>query len=256
MFCEKIMNKKILIILFLFLIIFTIIGCLHEKKNKIEKLKIIKEYKLKLPEPSGLDFTYDGSAFWTVSDENNTVYKISLAGKILDKIKIEGNDLEGVSTIDDSRIAVILERDRKIIILNTTGKEIRRAKLPLSGKLNSGIEGITYNPKTHHFFVVNEKDPLLLLELDSNLSILKRKKINFVKDLSGLYFDEQNNNLWLISDKSKTVAICDTSGTLLKRYRVNIPQIEGIAIDRKKNKIYLVSDLKEKLYTLNMKTIQ
>ncbi len=235
-----------------FLIILLISGCFTKKNTSSQILKVSMVHKLKVLDPSGLSLTYSGKALWTVSDKNNTVYKISFGGKILSRFRVNGLDLEGITAINDSLIAVILERNRQIVLLTNSGKEIKRINLNLSGKPNSGLEGITFNPTNKHFYVLNEKYPRLFIDLDSNFTIVNKIKINFAKDLSGLFFDKANNKIWLVSDESKSIVITNTSGKMIKKYKIDIPQMEGITVDAKNGKIYLVSDSKEKLYEVNL----
>jgi len=59
-------------------------------------LKLIGEYTLSIPEPSGLTFHHNYARLWTVSDNTNHIYAISLDGNVLQELRYEGNDLEGI----------------------------------------------------------------------------------------------------------------------------------------------------------------
>lgn len=118
---------------------------------------------------------------------------------------------------------------------------------------NNGLEGITYNKNKKHYFIVNEKNPCLVIEYDKNLNELRRKKIPFAKDLSGICIDEKKNELWLISDESNTLFNCDLNLILKEKYKVNIKQIEGVAVNPDSKEIYVVSDKEEKLFILKKK---
>lgn len=243
------MKRTLIYVLFLFAnALFVFCG---EYKN--DNLKIINEYKVNIPEPSDLALSIDGKYLWTVSDENSTVYLISLKGKIGKSFTVDAEDLEGIVVLNESTIAVVSERSNEIILLNTEGKEISRHNLGFRKKGNVGLEGITVDKRTNNLFVVKEKKPRLLIELDIKLNELNRKEINFANDLSGLDFVEDTNDLWIISDESKLIAKCSPDGTLKEIFNVDITQIEGIAVDAKSNKIYVVSDKEEKLYVLEMK---
>ena len=220
--------------------------------GKHKKLKISKEIKLDVPEPSGLALSADGKYLWTVSDETKNVYLISLDGKIQKKFPVNSYDLEGISVISDTAIAVVAERTREIIFMNNDGKEYFRKKILNDAVDNSGLEGIAFNKNNNHIFIVKEKDPKLLIELDSKLNVVRKKEIDFLDDLSGLDFNPETNELWMISDESKTIARCSNEGVVKETYKVKIDQIEGIAVDRKSNLICLVSDKEEKLYILKI----
>jgi uncharacterized protein YjiK len=242
--------KKILFVI-IFLSINTLLVFCSGTDN--QKLKITGEFKLKVPEPSGLALTKDGKHLWTVSDQNSTVYLISLKGKIEKKFVVNAEDLEGVEVINDSTLAVISERSGEILLLNKNGIEIARKKLAFDGKDNMGPEGISFNPKNNHYFIVKEKNPKILIELDEKFKEIKRTNIKFADDLSGLDFSSKLNSLWMISDESKMIAKCDVAGNILEKYKVRIEQIEGIAVDETNKKIYIVSDKEEKLYVLEIK---
>ena len=195
----------------------------------------------------------DGKNLWTVSDETAKVYLISLDGKIQKSFSVNAYDLEGVCVLSDTSIAVVAERTREIIFMNNNGKEYYRKKILNDAIDNSGLEGITFNKNNGHIFVVKEKHPRMLIELDENLNELKKNEIDYVNDLSGLDFIPDKNELWMISDESKTVAVCSSNGKANKKYKVKIDQIEGIAVGRKANLIYLVSDKEEKLYFIKLR---
>jgi len=219
-----------------------------ERDLKKTGIKLIEKHELDVPEPSGLSLSIDGKYLWTVSDENKSVYKISLIGDIIKKFSVDEIDLEGITVIDTNRIAVIAELKRRIIISDTLGNEISRVQLDLKGENNSGIEGITYDKNRDQFYVVNEKALTLLIKLDNEFNIINKRKLKIADDLSGLSYDESTDNLWIISDESKLIIICNTEGEVKKKFKINIPQIEGIAVDNKKGLIYIVSDYTETLY--------
>ena len=221
--------------------------------GETQKLKIVEEYKLRVPEPSGLALSADGKNLWTVSDQTSTVYMISFKGKIVNSFKVDAGDLEGVAVISDTSIAVVAERTREIIFINNNGKEFFRKKLLYDAYDNEGLEGVTINKNNEHIFIVKEKKPKVLIEFDKELKEVNRTKINFANDLSGLDFINETNDLWITSDESKLVAKCSTDGKVKEKYKVTIDQVEGIAVDTQSNVIYLVSDKEEKLYVLKIK---
>ena len=77
-----------------FFVLTLIIGCKVNKDDKtIKTLKFSIAEEIPVPEPSGLDLTYDESGFWVVSDENSTVYLIDSWGKVVKNFKVNGYDL-------------------------------------------------------------------------------------------------------------------------------------------------------------------
>ncbi len=238
-------RKKIYFLVLLFLISMLVISA--------EKMKKIGEFKLKVPEPSGCVISYDNKYLWMVSDGNATVYKTDLNGKLIEKIVIDAVDLEGITVVEENKLCVIQEEKREIILINNKGKELKRVKINFPGQSNSGFEGIAYDSKRDRYYIVNEKKPCVLLTLDNNFNIKNKKTLNFSKDLSDIYYDSKNDNLWICSDESNMVIKCDVEGNPIQKYKVSLKQIEGITLDKDNKYLYLVSDPEERLYKFEVK---
>ncbi len=241
---EIISNLKIKVFI-ISLSLFLIQGC--EMKNKpIEKIKLIQSYSLKISEPS--DAALAENKLWIVSDSKSTVYQTDLEGNILYKFKIDATDLEGITIFDKSFLAITIEKKREIIISDFKGNEISRVSFNIDGDKNSGLEGITYNPVNNHFYLVNEKNPVLIIETDKKFNEIKRSKVKEVKDLSGISYSEKENCLWLLSDEDQKIIKYSLKGEFLAEYKINVDQPEGIAVDDKNNLIYVLSDKEGKLF--------
>ena len=245
------MSKKVF--LYVFFTAFIAITCKEVKnENSPELLTFYIAEPIPVPEPSGLDLSFDEKAFWIVSDQDSKVYLIDSWGRKSKSFEVEGEDIEGITVVTDSTIAIVLERTREVVILDTAGKELKRASLNLDGDLNSGLEGITYNPKEKNFYVLNEKKPRLLLTLDEKLVELKRDTLNFAKDFSGLFFDGNDNTLWLLSDENQKIYKTDLSGKVIREYRIKVKQPEGITLNKDRTKLYIVSDITGNLYVFSL----
>jgi uncharacterized protein YjiK len=236
---------------FLYVVLITI-SCNKKGEEKSKTLTFSIAEEIQVPEPSGIDLTYDEEGFWIVSDENSKVYLVDSWGKKVRSFKVNGKDLEGITVVDDSTLAVVLERTREVVILDTTGKELKRASLDLEGELNSGLEGITYDQNKKKFYLLNEKKPQLLITLDKNLFELKRDTINFSKDVSGIFFDDNDNTLWILSDESQRIYKTDLSGNPIEVFKIKITQPEGITINKMRTKLFIVSDKTENLYVFDL----
>ncbi|MFI5236892.1 MAG: SdiA-regulated domain-containing protein [Ignavibacteriales bacterium] len=244
------MKRRLLISLVVF-IIFS--GCKQEKKedsDKILSFSIAEE--IPVPESSGLDLSYDETTFWVVSDENSTVYLIDSWGREVKNFKVDGNDLEDITVIDENKLAVVLERTREVVILNTSGVELKRVKLNLEGDSNSGLEGITYDPEAKRFYILNEKKPKMLLTTDENLNEIRRDTLNFSKDVSGIYFDVTEKILWILSDESQQIFKTDLLGKPFDEFKIKISRPEGITLNKNRTKLYVVSDNTNSLYIFNL----
>ena len=246
------MSKKVF--LYVFFTAFSFLTCKEVKnENSPELLTFYISEPIPVPEPSGLDLSFDEKAFWIVSDQDSKVYLIDSWGKEVKSFKVAGEDLEGITVISDSTIAIVLERTREVVILDTSGNELKRASLNLNGELNSGLEGITYNPEKKNFYVLNEKKPRLILTLDENLVEQRRDTLNFAKDFSGLFFDGNDDTLWLLSDENQEIYKTDLSGNVIREFKIKVKQPEGIALNKERTKLFIVSDVTGNLYVFDIK---
>ena len=227
---------------------FVLICCKEKSQPLKDTLSYRGAYAISVPEPSGLDLTYEEDGFWTVSDETSTIYKLDGDGNVVRTLKIEGIDFEGVTVIDETRLAIVLERQREMVIVDTSGNELTRVGLPFKGEENSGLEGITYNPNNGHFYILNEKKPSLLIELNKELEVVKVDTLKLTKDISGIYLDVENKVLWILSDEDQLIIKTDLNGNLIDKINISIVQPEGITIDKQGKRLYIVSDNRETLY--------
>ena len=241
-------RKSIDHLMFILFVNFVMLNTGCDKNIPKEDVVFQGEYFLDFPEPSGLALSFDKTSLWSVSDQNSVIYNISLSGQIIRQMKIDANDLEGICVISDSLLAVVSEESNELIIVNYNGKVNQRYPVILDGDTKYGLEGITYNENLHHYYLVKEKSPSLLIDIDSNFNNIAKKALNFSKDLSGIEYDSVENILWILSDESQTISKCDLTGNVLQSFHFNVSKPEGIAIDYETNLIYVVSDSQQKLF--------
>jgi len=239
---------SIMRILLIIQLLFLVQGC-EMKEIPIAKIDPIETYSLIIPEPSGLTLADD--KLWIVSDRESTIYKTDLKGNIEYSFRISESDLEGITIFNDSLLAIVIEKKREVVVTDLEGNVISKYSLKIDGNKNSGLEGITYNPSNEHFYIVNEKDPVLVIETDKNFKELGRRKINEVRDLSGISFSKDENCLWLLSDEDQKITKYSLDGEIIIEYKIPVEQPEGIAISDDKT-IYIVSDRQEKLFLFEL----
>jgi|WetSurMetagenome_2_1015567.scaffolds.fasta_scaffold106564_2 uncharacterized protein YjiK len=218
----------------------------------VTNLVLQKMTPINVPEPSGLTLSFDGNYFWTISDEDSKVYKIDKLGKIIRSFSVIGEDLEGITVIDSIKLAVILERAREVVVIDTLGKELRRKSFGLKGKLNEGLEGICYDSIRKDFYFINEKRPGLLIKTDSSFVEIFRKELKIAKDYSDIFFAKDDSTLWILSDESKKIIQTDLNGKKITEYSIKVDQPEGLVVDYKNKKVFVVSDKKEELYEFSL----
>lgn len=218
-----------------------------------EKLSLQKMTPIKVPEPSGLALSFDGKNFWSVGDSDSKVYKLDFNGNVIRSFVINGEDLEGITVIDSIHLAVILERTREVVIVDTSGKEVKRKQFDLKGRLNEGLEGICFDFKTREFYFVNEKRPGLLIKTDSSFNEIFRKELKLAKDYSDIFFSQADNTLWILSDESSKIIQTDLEGKMIKEYYIKVQQPEGLVVDYKNKRVFIVSDKKEEFYEFKLR---
>ncbi|MFC1528065.1 SdiA-regulated domain-containing protein [Candidatus Neomarinimicrobiota bacterium] len=212
-------------------------------------IELINKYNINIEEPSGLDLALDNKSLWTVSDKHNKIYQLDLTGKILKEIKIPGISLEGITVdSDDNTLWVVQESLGVLSQIDTLGNEILRIEITGAGGGSSGLEGITINSTNNHIFLLKEKDPSVLIELNTNLETIMLKRIYSALDYSGMDYNAIDNELWIVSDQEKKVYRCDLIGSILNSYPIDVKKAEGITFDSKNNLIYIVCDSADILY--------
>lgn len=236
-----------------FCICFLALSCNKNNSDVSVSLTIEKVYSVDIEELSGL-CAYNSDILYAVSDNTNKIYKISTTGKLLGNISTTGEDLEGVAiNSNDQSIYIVEERKRDILQYDKFGNMIRTIAVSVENRdINSGLEGICINPMNNNIFVLNEKSPGKLIELNSSGSQIFSADLHFALDYSDMCINPNEEEIWILSDESRKIVKCDTKGNLIEEYNVNINKMEGISIDFSKKLIFIVSDSYKKLYQLNL----
>ena len=229
-------------------------------ENEYEEIRRqLGVFPLNIKDPSALALDPDSETLWTVSDNpGGGIYRISFQGKILQHIEMDSDDLEGI-IVDpvDNTLWVVEEKMRQLVNISRDGIELNRIQLNIDGDIeNDGPEGITVNPNTGHFYVVNEKNPRQLHELNPQMEIVNTTTINFtgifqLEDLSGISYNLIENTLWIVSDTSEKIVVTDLNTNPIKAYNIDVFDPEGIAVKADERIVFVVSDSERKLYVFN-----
>lgn len=247
--------KKRTIYIIVLIINTVILSSCNKTESSIEKLslELINKYSIDVEEPSGLDLANDNESLWTVSDKHSKIYQLDLTGKILREISISGTNLEGI-TIDTTggTMWVVQESLSELLQIDTLGNELHRIYVAGAGNGSGGLEGITINTSKNHLLLLKEKDPSVLIELNTNFEPVLFKHLYIASDYSGMDYNEIENELWVVSDQDKKVYQCDIHGSVINSYSIDVDKAEGIAFDCENNLIYIVSDSEESLYIFRL----
>jgi len=214
------------------------------------ELELISSNKINVLEASGLTINAAGSTLYTVSDNTSNIYELATDGTVIKEYVYNGNDVEGISMVSNNKMLLVEERTKEIVEYDLSSKTYNKQTIIYSNNdSNSGLEGIAINLNDNTIFILNEKDPGLLMRLRSDFSIIETYNLNFASDYSGIFHDKDLNILWILSDERKTVNKCSLKGVLIKSYSINVNKAEGIAVTN--NTIYIVSDSNSTLYKFN-----
>lgn len=222
--------------------------------NHTYRLNFIKSYILNIAEPSGLSWALNGKDLYVVDDRLNKVYTIDKQGNTLSTFSYIGNDLEGVSiNIKSQTIWLAEEAKFTVVELDSLGNEIQRFKLDtVRNAKKKGLEGISYDSLEDTFYLLNEDNPGLLIKWQVNSGVIAQTRLSFAEDYSGIFFDESDRSLWIISDQSKRLFHCDLEGNVKQSFNLPINKAEGVVVDHDNNRVYIVSDQERKLFVFSL----
>ncbi len=241
--------KKFFVILLTCEILF---GCERDEPNAVTvnasltPLVQIAQYSTTVPEPSGLYYNSKTNSLWTVSDGNSAVYEIDFTGRVLRSMVIPSSDLEGITFSTNCDTFYVAEETNQLITKYlTNGTKLYSFPCNVATVISHGPEGVSLNTTNNYLWVLNERDPCMLLEY-INKTELWRKQLNYTLDYSDIFYDKQLDCIWMVSDESKEVVKLTKTGELIAAYTVPITKMEGITIVQ--DKIYLINDFNGILY--------
>lgn len=228
-------------------------GCSNGAEESEPALQPLLAKHIEVPEPSGLSISPDEQFLWTVSDFNGQVYKLDLRGQVLKILPAPypDADLEGIaSDPDPGFLWLVEERNREVLKIDTTGTLLSRTVLDINTAPNSGPEGITWNSQAQRLYVLTEKRPSLLLQLNADLMIEQQYTLSGARDYSGLFYDAALDRFWIVSDQSRLLFRWNIASGMEKSYDLGFDKAEGVVISG--NKAYIVSDSTEMLYIFEL----
>jgi uncharacterized protein YjiK len=211
-------------------------------------LTLISEIDLPFLEPSGIAWSENHQKLWIVSGGDQRIYRLDASGDVEKHLNYTGTDLEGI-TYDptDSTLWVIDEATKEVIHLDLKGNVLDQSVVVYPSLVNKGPEGIAIG-RNHQLYIVNEREPGLLMELDDNRIIGKTYQLNFASDYSDIAYDSTHDAFFILSDESAAVFVWDTLQGITDAYSLPEVSNEGIAYDRIRDIFYIVNDAEAKLF--------
>jgi uncharacterized protein YjiK len=212
------------------------------------ELQLLSEIDLPFTGPSGLAFSEALQKMWIVSGGDQHIYVLDTDGRVEKKLTYTGIDLEGIAfDATDSTLWIVDEASKEIVHLNLSGDILFHKEESYASTQNKGPEGITIG-KDHTIYIVNERDPSVLFELDSTYSIGQTYPLNFALDYSDISYNPTNDTFWILSDESNAFFSWNKQQGVIQKYLLPNSKNEGIAFDRARNLFYIVNDATAKLY--------
>jgi uncharacterized protein YjiK len=198
-----------------------------------------------LVEPSGIIYNSKSNSLLVVSDQRPDIYIIDLNGNILNKIFISGIDMEGIALSQDSDTIYVVEETKRLVSSYLyDGTKTGSMLVTVATNPSNALEGIAID-KNFHLFILNEKQPRMLLKFFNGVEI-SRIELNYSNDISDICYDEQADCFWIVSDESKIIFKINRDGSLLGEWLIPVTKGEGITVVE--DKIYVVCDSDSKMY--------
>ncbi len=210
-------------------------------------------------EASAVTYNWDTGTLFVVGDEGEALVEVSLTGKTLSTMTLEGfDDTEGLTYVGNGQFVITEERIRDAYLLSySAGTTVDRddlASVDLGTTIeNIGIEGISYDTATGKYYTVKEKDEqevnvntIDFTEGEAEISSLFSADILGLSDLSdiqSLSILGLENMLLILSQESQKLLSVNLDGEILSTFDLSglVSSIEGVTVDEAGN-IYLVAE--------------
>lgn len=238
----------------------TSVTCKPDKKNHKSKKEVTEKdfevFTTGISEFSGLCQGKTADTFLAISDKRG-IFEINKEGNILRKLPLSENiDFEAI-TINPVNNDIYLADEGNMRIFKLSEDE--RSLLPVTeihiigGVVNKGLEGVAYGNGV--LYIVNQESPSILIKYEINSGKeTDRIAINYVQQLSDIFYDNNDNSLWICDSKLKKVFHTDLNGIVIDYQSIDyVKKAEAILVDRQAGIIWIGCDQTGFLYKINLK---
>ncbi len=247
--------KKVYLEIIAALLLICILSISCEETNPVnndedeENLQLKNKFNIGINCPASLCLSVDDN-FLTIGNQSGRLYKLTPLGEVLSSKDLGCHDAEGLTQIrSDSTLWVVEEQLKQVFKYNYKGNVLDTFDIPVElDDPEYGPEGITYNPFTKRFYIVNERNPCLLLELNKNMELINQCELDFTFDCTDVFFDTESRSLWMLSEESNKLFKCSTSGKLDKTYKYDGNEMDGIVVLHDEYIVYMVSATRKIMY--------
>jgi uncharacterized protein YjiK len=209
---------------------------------------------------SGIAFNSDSGTVFIVDNRNENVYEYDLNGNFLRKITGSGfDDTEGITYLGGDLFAVVEERlaDISIITIGATTTSFSKSTstvIPVFPSLsNTGLEAITFDETKGVFYVVQEKTPkeVYQVEMDGTVTVLTgvTSAVSTLGDLAGMHFDNSpGGHLYVLSHESRRIIEMTLDGVVIGQRDFMGTQIEGLSFSPDGFDLFITGEDREFYY--------
>jgi uncharacterized protein YjiK len=221
-------------------------------------------------EASAVTFNWDTGSLFVLGDEGDALVEVSKTGQQLSSMTLtQFDDTEGLTYIGNGQFVLTEERLRDAYKLTyTAGGSVSRSALAAAdlGTTigNTGIEGISYDPRNGSFITVKEKDPQQVNSnaiafgaaggaqgsaainslFTPNLGVIDLADVQVLSTVPSLLGTSDENNLLVLSQESRRLLEITRTGTILSTFDFSLlsGNAEGVTIDPVTGNIYVVAE--------------
>ncbi|CAD7695498.1 unnamed protein product [Ostreobium quekettii] len=200
---------------------------------------------------SGATYNSDTGSLWVVTRSPNHLVELSQRGEFLRKVSWHGfDDPEGVAWVGGHYLAVVEEPTHGGITVVNVAPGVAdvyqgRTAVGIEVWSNAGLEGIAYNHQKGVYYVVQEKGPKRVVEVHKSgyhKELFNLESVG-VGDLSGIYYSSSIDNLFILSQESRSVIRLAMDGnSVQQRWDIGGDRPEGIAFTPDGQKMFIVSE--------------
>lgn len=210
-------------------------------------LTLVSEVTLPFSGLSGIAYSEELQRLWVVSGGNQHIYRLDMSGQVEKKLDFIGTDLEGIAFDGtDSTLWTIDELTKDITHLDLNGNVLSTHNVNYTTTSNKGPEGITIG-RNHTFYILNERNPAILIKLDSQFAFSDVRVLDFALDYSDVTYDSTRGSFYILSDETGAFFEWSETGGVLSRYRLQDTGNEGIAYDRLRKVFYITNKTTDRL---------
>lgn len=212
---------------------------------------------------SGLAYSPTTDTVYSIRNGDTEINELYRNGTLKRTISMTGfEDTEAISFLNNSGgydwFAITEERRQNfsIIKINSETSTITFAgsinyDLDLGTSANVGLEGIAYDSGRDVFYAVKEKTPMAVYQINvssgtpvvTSLFDAPTIFIGVATDLSDLYYDNNTDNLFILSDESKKLMQVTLDGTIVDTLSVSsLAQPEGVTFDTTGETLWIMSE--------------